>query len=159
VRRRNTDRGAPRRGGPRDTVPPRNDAGLAGAAGTVADYARFSQMLLNGGQLDGTRLLSPTTVAFMSADHLGTMKIVSRGGVGTGYGFGLGFAGRKDAGIVGVSGPAGEYRWAASIAARAAVASHAGEHLGIIEPPWFLGSRPSGSAGRRSGEARRRTAR
>ena len=93
------------------TIPPKNDAGGAGAAGTTGDYARFSQMLLNGGQLEGTRLLSPTTVAFMTADHLGTMKIVQRGGVGTGYGFGLGFAVRKDAGIAGVSGPVGEYRW------------------------------------------------
>ena len=93
------------------TLAPKNDAGGAGAAGTTGDYARFSQMLLNGGQLEGTRLLSPTTVAFMSADHLGAMKIVQRGGVGTGYGFGLGFAVRKDAGIAGVSGPVGEYRW------------------------------------------------
>ena len=93
------------------TVPPKNDAGGAGSAGTAGDYARFAQMLLNGGQLEGTRLLSPTTVAFMSADHLGTMKIVPLGGVGTGYGFGLGFAVRKDAGIAGLSGPVGEYRW------------------------------------------------
>ena len=93
------------------TVPPKNDAGGAGSAGTVGDYARFTQMLLNGGQLEGTRLLSPTTVAFMTSDHLGSMKIVLLGGVGTGYGFGLGFAVRKDAGIAGVSGPVGEYRW------------------------------------------------
>ena len=93
------------------TIPPKNDAGGAGTAGTTGDYARFSQMLLNGGQLEGTRLLSPTTVAFMTADHLGSMKIVQRGGVGTGYGFGLGFAVRKDLGIAGVSGPVGEYRW------------------------------------------------
>jgi CubicO group peptidase (beta-lactamase class C family) len=93
------------------TVAPKNDAGGAGSAGTTGDYARFAQMMLNGGQLDGVRLLSPTTVAYMTADHLGTMKIVPLGGVGTGYGFGLGFAVRKDAGIAGVSGPVGEYRW------------------------------------------------
>jgi CubicO group peptidase (beta-lactamase class C family) len=93
------------------TVPPKNDAGGAGSAGTTGDYARFLQMLLNGGQLEGNRLLSPTTVAFMTADHLGTMKIVPLGGVGTGYGFGLGFSVRKEAGIAGVSGPVGEYRW------------------------------------------------
>jgi CubicO group peptidase (beta-lactamase class C family) len=39
------------------------------------------------------------------------MKIVPRGGVGTGYGFGLGFAVRTAPGIAGVSGPVGEYRW------------------------------------------------
>jgi CubicO group peptidase (beta-lactamase class C family) len=93
------------------TVPPKNDAGGAGAASTTADYARFLQMLLNGGQLDGTRLLSSTTVAFMTSDHLGTMKVVALGGVGTGYGFGLGFAVRTDPGIAGVSGSVGEYRW------------------------------------------------
>ncbi len=93
------------------TVPPKNDAGGAGAASTTADYARFLQMLLNGGQLDGTRLLSPTTVAFMTSDHLGTMKVVPLGGVGTGYGFGLGFAVRTQPGIAGVSGSVGEYRW------------------------------------------------
>jgi CubicO group peptidase (beta-lactamase class C family) len=93
------------------TMPPRNDAGGAGSASTTIDYARFLQMLLNGGQLEGRRLLSPTTVAFMTADHLGTLKIVPRGGVGTGYGFGLGFAVRTTPGIAGVSGSVGEYRW------------------------------------------------
>jgi CubicO group peptidase (beta-lactamase class C family) len=93
------------------TVAPKNDAGGAGSASTTMDYARFLQMLLNGGQLEGTRLLSPTTVAFMTVDHLGTMKVVQRGGVGTGYGFGLGFAVRTTPGIAGVSGSVGEYRW------------------------------------------------
>jgi CubicO group peptidase (beta-lactamase class C family) len=93
------------------TTAPKNDAGGAGTAGTTADYARFTQMMLNGGQLDGVRLLSPTTVAYMTADHLGPMKVVARGGVGTGYGFGLGFAVRTEAGIAGVSGSVGEYRW------------------------------------------------
>jgi CubicO group peptidase (beta-lactamase class C family) len=93
------------------TVSPKNDAGGAGSASTTGDYARFAQMLLNGGQLDGNRLLSPTTVAYMASDHLGPMKIVPLGGVGTGYGFGLGFAVRKEVGIAGVSGSVGEYRW------------------------------------------------
>ena len=93
------------------TVAPKNDAGGAGSASTTGDYARFCQMLLNGGQLDGTRLLSPTTVAFMTSDHLGPMKIVPLGGVGTGYGFGLGFAVRTAPGIAGTSGSVGEYRW------------------------------------------------
>jgi CubicO group peptidase (beta-lactamase class C family) len=48
----------------------------------------------------------------MTSDHLGpATRIVSRGGVGVGYGFGLGFAVRTSAGIAGVSGPVGEYRW------------------------------------------------
>jgi CubicO group peptidase (beta-lactamase class C family) len=93
------------------TVPPKNDAGGAGSASTIADYARFLQMMLNGGQLDATRLLSPATVAYMTADHLGSMKVVPLSIVGTAYGFGLGFAVRKEAGIVGVPGSVGEYRW------------------------------------------------
>jgi CubicO group peptidase (beta-lactamase class C family) len=51
---------------------PKNDSGGAGAVSTAADYLRFSQMLLNGGQLDGTRILSRTTVALMTSDHLGS---------------------------------------------------------------------------------------
>ena len=46
---------------------PGNDSGGAGAVSTAADYLRFSQMLLNGGQLDGTRILSRTTVALNSS--------------------------------------------------------------------------------------------
>ena len=50
--------------------PPKNDSGGAGAVSTAADYLRFSQMLLNGGELDGQRILSRTTVALMASDHL-----------------------------------------------------------------------------------------
>jgi CubicO group peptidase (beta-lactamase class C family) len=47
---------------------PKNDSGGAGGVSTAADYLRFAQMLLNGGQLDGTRVLSRTTVALMTSD-------------------------------------------------------------------------------------------
>ncbi len=50
---------------------PGNDSGGAGGVGTAADYLRFCQMLLNGGQLNGVRILSRTSVALMTADHLG----------------------------------------------------------------------------------------
>ena len=92
------------------TVPQKNDAGGAGSAGTVADYARFSQMLLNGGQLDRVRLLGRATVAQMSADHLGDIRVASPI-LARGYGFGLGFAVRKETGLSWVTGSAGEYRW------------------------------------------------
>jgi CubicO group peptidase (beta-lactamase class C family) len=92
------------------TVRPKNDAGGAGAAGTAADYARFSQMLLNGGQLDGVRLLGKATVAHMSADHLGDIPVASPT-LARGYGFGLGFAVRKETGLNPMTGSAGEYRW------------------------------------------------
>lgn len=95
------------------TVVQANDAGGAGSVGTAADYARFLQMLLNGGELDGVRLLSPTTVRYMTADHLppGTR----RAGAATlpdGTGFGLGFAVRNETGQFNLTGNAGEYFWA-----------------------------------------------
>ena len=92
------------------TVPQKNDAGGAGSAGTAADYARFSQMLLNGGQLEGVRLLGRATVAHMAADHIGDIRVASPI-LPRGYGFGLGFAVRKETGLNSVTGSAGEYRW------------------------------------------------
>jgi CubicO group peptidase (beta-lactamase class C family) len=91
------------------TSPQKNDAGGAGSAGTTGDYARFCQMLLNGGQLDGVRLLSRTTVSHMASDHLGDIKIA--GTLDRGYTFGLGFAVRKETGLNASPGSAGEYRW------------------------------------------------
>jgi CubicO group peptidase (beta-lactamase class C family) len=96
---------------------PKNDSGGAGGVSTAADYLRFTQMLLNGGQLDGTRILSRTTIELMTSDHLGTRIAapITPGELllGTpGYSFGLGFAVRKEAGIAGVPGSAGEFMWA-----------------------------------------------
>ena len=97
--------------------PPKNDSGGAGAISTAADYLRFSQMLLNGGELDGARILSRTTVALMASDHLppAIRQTVQPGeqllGV-QGYSFGLGFAVRKEQGVSGVHGSPGEFTWA-----------------------------------------------
>ena len=97
--------------------PPKNDSGGAGAVSTAADYLRFSQMLLNGGELDGQRILSRTTVALMASDHLppAIRQTVQPGeqllGV-QGYSFGLGFAVRKEQGVSGVHGSPGEFTWA-----------------------------------------------
>jgi CubicO group peptidase (beta-lactamase class C family) len=96
---------------------PKNDSGGAGAVSTAADYLRFTQMLLNGGQLDGVRILSRTTVELMTSDHLGTRIAapVTPGELllGTpGYSFGLGFAVRMAPGIAGVPGSASEFMWA-----------------------------------------------
>jgi CubicO group peptidase (beta-lactamase class C family) len=98
------------------TAPQQNDAGGGGGVGTTMDYARFCQMLLNGGQLDGARLLSPTTVRLMTSDHLGRIADAgpspSTGLLGTpGYGFGLGFAVRREDGLAAVHGSAGDYTW------------------------------------------------
>ena len=94
------------------TVEQKNDAGGAGTAGTAADYARFLQMLINGGQLDGVRLLSRTTVNYMTSDHLGDMKSSGSTTLPPGTGFGLGFAVRRETGRFDVTGSAGEYYWA-----------------------------------------------
>ena len=97
--------------------PPGNASGGAGGVSTAADYLRFTQMLLNGGELDGTRILSPNTVQLMTSDHLGAHieEAVEPGelllGV-KGYTFGLGFAVREGDGIAGVAGTAGDYTWA-----------------------------------------------
>ena len=63
--------------------------GVAGLAGTAADYYRFAQMIANGGELNGTRLLGRMTVDNMISNHIGPDRpVYIRGG---GYGFGLGF--------------------------------------------------------------------
>jgi CubicO group peptidase (beta-lactamase class C family) len=95
---------------------PKNDSGGAGAVSTTMDYARFSQMLLNGGRLDDARVLSRTSVALMTSDHLGRISAPFTPGellLGTpGYTFGLGFAVRQGPGVAGVPGSAGEFMWA-----------------------------------------------
>jgi len=91
------------------TAPQKNDAGGAGSASTTSDYARFCQMLLNGGQLEGARLLSRATVSHMASDHLGAIRIA--GNLDRGYTFGLGFSVRKETGLNPVVGSAGEFRW------------------------------------------------
>ena len=82
--------------------------GGAGLASTAMDYLRFVQMLLNGGELDGARILSPKTVQLMSSDHLGDLPRI--GGT-PGYGFGLTFQVNLGPGKTGQIGSAGEYNW------------------------------------------------
>ncbi len=88
------------------------ESGGGGMVSTAMDYARFLQMLLNGGTLDGKRVLGPKTVAYMAADHLG--GAIAPGPLylpGVGFGFGLGFAVRKDAGVSPMAGSVGELNW------------------------------------------------
>ncbi|HYR72501.1 MAG TPA: serine hydrolase domain-containing protein [Candidatus Acidoferrum sp.] len=98
------------------SAPPKNDSGGAGGVSTAMDYARFSQMLLNGGRLDGARVLSRTSVSLMTSDHLARISTPVTPGellLGTpGYTFGLGFAVRQGPGVAGVPGSAGEFMWA-----------------------------------------------
>jgi CubicO group peptidase (beta-lactamase class C family) len=91
----------------------KSQMGGQGMQSTALDYARFLQMLLNGGAFEGKRVLGPETVAYMTADHLG--RDIGPGPTwyipGPGYGFGLGFAVRRAAGEAGHSGSAGNFHW------------------------------------------------
>jgi CubicO group peptidase (beta-lactamase class C family) len=83
--------------------------GGAGLVGTLDDYARFCQMLVNDGQLAGVRILSRKSVELMHSDHLGNLP---RAGVlGDGYGFGLTFAVNPGPGKTATVGSPGEYYW------------------------------------------------
>jgi len=96
-------------------------SGGGGLTSTASDYLRFCQMLLNGGELDGVRIVSPKTVAHMASDHLppgvqyGETARARFGALAPvpemGYGFGLGFAVRKAQGLSPVPGSVGEFFW------------------------------------------------
>jgi CubicO group peptidase (beta-lactamase class C family) len=85
--------------------PRKSFSGGAGLLSTATDYARFLQMMLNGGELDGVRLLSRKTVELMTTDHLQGLEFEP------GQGFGLGFSVVKDLGERGLPGSVGEYGW------------------------------------------------
>jgi CubicO group peptidase (beta-lactamase class C family) len=89
---------------------PKFESGGGGLVSTAGDYARFLQMLLNGGVQGNVRLLSRKTVELMTADHLGPITGAPDLLV-PGYGFGLGFAVRLHAGIASMPGSIGQYFW------------------------------------------------
>ena len=80
-------------------------SGGAGLVSTASDYARFLQMMLNGGTLNGRRILSRKTVELMTVDHLHGIEFRP------GQGFGLGFYVIEEVGARGVPGTAGEFGW------------------------------------------------
>jgi CubicO group peptidase (beta-lactamase class C family) len=89
--------------------PPHNYfSGAGGLASTAADYVRFHQMMLNGGELDGVRILGRKTVELMTTNHIGDLPIWL---TGPGFGFGLGYSIVKDIGVTGQAGSAGAYGW------------------------------------------------
>ena len=92
-------------------LPVKYESGGGGMVSTAADYARFLQMMLNGGQLDGKRYISPTTVKYMTSDHTAGIGLGSAYLPGDGYGFGLGFQVRRDDGMSPLPGTAGDYSW------------------------------------------------
>lgn len=91
--------------------PVRMQSGGGGMVSTARDYARFLQMMLNGGTLDGHRYLGPQTVRFMTSDQLGTVKPGPLYLPGPGYRFGLGVAVRTDAGVAPFPGSVGDWYW------------------------------------------------
>jgi CubicO group peptidase (beta-lactamase class C family) len=85
-------------------------SGGAGLISTARDYGRFLQMLLNGGELGGLRLLSPKTVELMTVNHVGRL-FDERGPADAGMGFGLGFDVVEDLGRNGRYGTQGAFGW------------------------------------------------
>jgi len=98
------------------TLPWKFECGGGCLTSTALDYLRFAQMLLDGGTLDGTRVLGRKTVEYVTADHLGPGVNVERLHNFPvehidGYGFGLGVAVRRVPGVAGIMGSPGDFRW------------------------------------------------
>lgn len=107
-----------------------------GLASTAEDYVRFAQMLLNGGELGGKRLLSPKTVALMTSNHVGTMCCPGTG-IGfyaRGYGFGLGVSVLVDATRAATLASNGTFGWYAAAGPWFFVDPHE-QLIGIIMVP------------------------
>jgi CubicO group peptidase (beta-lactamase class C family) len=95
---------------------PEWESGGGGLVSTLTDYARFAQMILNGGELDGKRYLTPAAFKSMTSDHIGPGSGVARDYFyfpGDGFGFGYGFAVRTDPGNAKPPPPGsiGELKW------------------------------------------------
>jgi CubicO group peptidase (beta-lactamase class C family) len=92
---------------------PRFDSGGDGGVSSAGDYLRFVQLLLQHGELDGVRILSPASVRLMTTNQLGPevdgTGLLPLGSAG--YGWGLGFAVRKSGSPANVLGSPGEYLW------------------------------------------------
>ncbi len=92
-------------------------SGAGGIVSTAADYYRFCSMLLNGGELNGVRILGPRTLKLMTLNHLPAGKDLATVGQlagetsREGIGFGLGFAMLLDPAVAQITGTPGEYYW------------------------------------------------
>jgi CubicO group peptidase (beta-lactamase class C family) len=87
------------------------ESGGGGLVSTTMDYARFCQMLLNGGTLDGVRIVGRKTLQLMASNHLDPTVKVDSPLMPAGHGFGLGFAVRTQAGMAPFPGSVGEFFW------------------------------------------------
>jgi CubicO group peptidase (beta-lactamase class C family) len=90
---------------------PAMESGGGGLVSTTMDYARFCQMLLNGGTLDGNRIIGRKTLQLMASDHLGPGIKIQGPLLQPGHGFGLGFAVRTAEGMASVAGSVGQFFW------------------------------------------------
>lgn len=93
---------------------PEWESGGGGLVSTIVDYARFTQMLLNGGTFDGRRYLSPASFKDMTTDHVGPGTGIGHDYFyfpGDGFGYGYGFAVRTSAGETKQPGSIGELKW------------------------------------------------
>ena len=87
------------------------ESGGGGLVSTTMDYARFCQMLLNGGVLDGNRIIGRKTLEQMASNHLGPHVKIDSPLMPAGHGFGLGFAVRTDKGMAPFTGSLGQFFW------------------------------------------------
>jgi CubicO group peptidase (beta-lactamase class C family) len=90
---------------------PAMESGGGGLVSTAMDYARFCQMLLNGGTLDGAGIIGRKTLQLMASDHLGPHVKVDSPLMPPGHGFGLGFAVRTHQGMAPFPGSLGQFFW------------------------------------------------
>jgi CubicO group peptidase (beta-lactamase class C family) len=91
---------------------PAMESGGGGLVSTTMDYARFCQLLLNGGTLDGVRIIGRKTLELMASDHMGPrVKIQAGTLMQPGIGFGLGFAVRTQEGMAPFPGSLGQFFW------------------------------------------------
>ena len=100
------------------TLAPNSPSGGGGLVSTIGDYWRFARMLHNGGELDGRRLLSRKTLAFMTRNHIKAELLPLRIGPFemAGKGFGLGFDVILDAAQTGILNSDGSYGWSGAAA-------------------------------------------
>jgi CubicO group peptidase (beta-lactamase class C family) len=87
------------------------ESGGGGLVSTTMDYARFCQMLLNGGTLDGAGIIGRKTLELMASDHLGPAVRVNSPLLPVGHSFGLGFAVRMQQGMAPFPGSVGQFFW------------------------------------------------
>ena len=103
----------PDTGGAVSLIPTHNESGGGGLYGTAPDYARFCQMLANGGSLGNVHILGRKTLEFMASDHLAPHVVIDPNLelLPPAHGFGLGFGVRRVTGVDSFPGTAGSFYW------------------------------------------------